>query len=100
MKRRHGTQTGKAIRLKPGDSVGSTPTRATDRDSSRRLAAKSLSYTQLRQVRVLPGRVSTGRSAGVLAAYLLVRRETEIDSRADLRVNVRETSSSFSTTGC
>ena len=28
----HGTQTGKAARLKPGDSVGSTPTRAT-RDS-------------------------------------------------------------------
>ena len=26
---RHGTQTGKAARLKPGDSVGSTPTRAT-----------------------------------------------------------------------
>jgi hypothetical protein len=26
---RHGTQTGKATRLKPGDSVGSTPTRAT-----------------------------------------------------------------------
>jgi hypothetical protein len=25
---RHGTQTGKATRLKPGDSVGSTPTRA------------------------------------------------------------------------
>jgi hypothetical protein len=25
----HGTQTGKATRLKPGDSVGSTPTRAT-----------------------------------------------------------------------
>ena len=28
-KGRHGTQTGKAARLKPGDSVGSTPTRAT-----------------------------------------------------------------------
>ena len=26
---RHGTQTGKAAKLKPGDSVGSTPTRAT-----------------------------------------------------------------------
>jgi hypothetical protein len=26
---RHGTQTGKATRLKPGGSVGSTPTRAT-----------------------------------------------------------------------
>ncbi len=28
-KGQHGTQTGKATRLKPGDSVGSTPTRAT-----------------------------------------------------------------------
>ena len=29
MEGRHGTQTGKAAKLKPGDSVGSTPTRAT-----------------------------------------------------------------------
>ena len=34
-KGRHGTQTGKATRLKPGDSVGSTPTRATRRGFSR-----------------------------------------------------------------
>ena len=32
---RHGTQTGKAARLKPGDSVGSTPTRATHRTARR-----------------------------------------------------------------
>ena len=101
VKRRHGTQTGKAIRLKPGDSVGSTPTRATDRDSSRRLAAKKpLLHTAWRRFESCRDKFQPAGLQVFRQHTSLVRRGTEIDSRADLRVNVRETSSSFSTTGC
>jgi hypothetical protein len=52
----HGTQTGKATRLKPGDSVGSTPTRATERcvgwASASPTACKAAAFAV--QVQLLP----------------------------------------------
>src|SRR5262245_38365262 len=84
-KGRHGTQTGKATRLKPGDSVGSTPTRATDANSSRRLAAKTpVLHTGWRRFESCRDDSQPAGLQVFRQHTSVVGRGTEFDSRADL----------------
>ena len=80
--------------------VGSTPTRATDRDSSRRLAAKTpVLHTGQRRFKSCRDDSQPAGLQVFRQHTSSVRRETEFDSRADLRVNIQATFRSFSISG-
>ena len=68
--------------------VGSTPTRATDRSSSRRLAAKTpVLHTGWRRFESCRDDFQPAGLQVFRQHTSLVGRGTEFDSRADLRVN-------------